>query len=431
MTEIDRDTYTIERRAPKTNGALHGEDPPQPDNLDGYVGGREHRVKEKEPAPATITASPFSWIDPATIPRRRWLYGRHMIRAYAGATIAPGGVGKSSLLICEALAIVTGRDLLGMEPNERANVWIWNGEDPLDELQRRVTAAMLHHQIDEPEVAGRLFLDTGRRQEIIIAEQGRDGTKIATPLEKRLIEQISANKIGLLIIDPFVSSHRVTENDNNAIDAVAKTWARIADVTGCAIELVHHVRKTNGAEVTVEDGRGASALIAAVRSARVLNQMSAEEAERAGVENRRTFFKVENGKANLTIPSDKAAWFQLASVELGNGEETAFGREFGDNVGVVAKWEWPSPFEGMLTSDLVAVQKRISEGEWRESSQAADWAGKAVAEVMRLDLNDKRARQRVSELLRIWIANKALKVTERPDEKRRPRRFIEVGELAT
>jgi hypothetical protein len=42
--------------------------------------------------------------------------------------------------------------------------------------------------------------------------------------------------------------------------------------------LVHHSRKTYGNEMTVEDGRGASALIDAARTARALNTMSKDVA---------------------------------------------------------------------------------------------------------------------------------------------------------
>jgi 2,3-bisphosphoglycerate-independent phosphoglycerate mutase len=91
---------------------------------------------------------------------------------------------------------------------------------------------------------------------------------------------------------PHLSSHGVSENDNGAIDRVAKTWAKIAEETNCSIELVHHSRKTNGNEVTVEDSRGAVALLSAARSARVLNQMTKDEGERAGVEFRRLHFRV-------------------------------------------------------------------------------------------------------------------------------------------
>src|ERR1700678_4295766 len=84
-----------------------------------------------------------------------------------------------------------------------------------------------------------------------------------------------------------------------SLSAAQATWAEIADVTGCAIELVHHTRKTGGADVTVEDGRGGSALLAKVRSGRVINVMSDAEASKAGVKNRRFFFRVENGKASM------------------------------------------------------------------------------------------------------------------------------------
>ena len=118
----------------------------------------------------------------------------------------------------------------------------------------------------------------------------RDGAVVAEPVVDALIETIRCNKIDALIIDPFVSSHRVTENDNMAIDAVAKAYARIADTTNCAIEVVHHVKKTYGAEATVEDGRGAVALLAAARSARVLNGMSKDQAARANIEMPRVLF---------------------------------------------------------------------------------------------------------------------------------------------
>ncbi len=45
----------------------------------------------------------FEWEDPAAIPVRDWIYGRHLIRRHVSATIASGAVGKTSLKIVEAL----------------------------------------------------------------------------------------------------------------------------------------------------------------------------------------------------------------------------------------------------------------------------------------------------------------------------------------
>jgi hypothetical protein len=186
---------------------------------------------------AIIKATPFIWRDPVMIPRRQWLYGRHYIRSFISETIAPGAYGKSTLAMTEALAIAAELTLLGVTPDERANVWYWNGEDPMEELERRFAAIALHYRIDRSEIEGRLFVETGRKSKIIIAEQGKAGAVVARPIVDQVIATIKANQIGLMIIDPFVASHRVVENDNPAIELVASTWAEIADECGCAIEL--------------------------------------------------------------------------------------------------------------------------------------------------------------------------------------------------
>lgn len=121
-----------------------------PPSLDAEPDGGEppHWLETEAPARQIITATSFVWIDPAKIPRRRWLYGRHYIRNFLSATVAPGAFGKTSRIIVEALALTTGRPLLGVTPDEQVNVWYWTGEDPADELQRRVAAACLHYEID-------------------------------------------------------------------------------------------------------------------------------------------------------------------------------------------------------------------------------------------------------------------------------------------
>ena len=362
----------------------------------GAADGAIKREDAPAPAKAAIVATRFTWRDPAGIPPRAWLYGKHYVRQFLTCTIAPGGLGKTSLVIGEALAMASQRPLLGLTPTERARVWLWNGEDPADELQRRIVASMIHHGLTPEDVAGHLFTDVGRQAPIILATQTRRGTAIAKPVVEAVIEAIKTNQIDALVIDPFVKSHRVGENDNNAIDAVVSQWAAIADVTNCAIELLHHPRKTGGAEVTVEDGRGASALLSASRSARVLNRMSAQEAEDAGLEKATAWrhFRVDNGKASMAPPPEKAYWYRLASVALNNG----------DDVGVATTWSWPDPFEGVTARDLRAAQKEVSEGgPWRANSQANDWVGKPIAKALKLDIHKDGDKKKVRSLLKTWM----------------------------
>jgi hypothetical protein len=383
------------------------------------------------PRGTLIRATPFTWTDPAQIPRRQFIYGRHLIRRYVSGTIAPGGYGKSTLIVGEALAMRTGRPLLGEQPAGKLRVWQINLEDPEDELRRRFAAAAIHYAISPEDIGDGLFVDSGRNADIVIATEGRDGIEIAVPIVEAIKAEIASNRIDVLQIDPFVACHSVAENDNTKIAAVTRQWAAIAEATNCAIELVHHARKSAAGQqqaFTVEDARGASALIAAVRSARVLNGMTKEEAERVNVDNPASYFSLTSGKSNLAPRSDKALWRRIVGVPLGNG---TLPHDPGDFVGVVEPWSWPDPFADVSPEDAKEVQRRIAKGEWRADPRSQDWAGKVVAEVLGFDLSDKAAGAAVRNLLRGWISTAALRVVTRKDAKRMDKQFIEVGQWLT
>jgi hypothetical protein len=376
-------------------------------------------------------AHPFAWRDPVDIPPRRWLYKPHLIRSFVSLTVSPGGVGKSTLTMCEALALASGRSLLGVLPEERTRVWLWNGEDPMDEIERRIHAAMIHHRLAPADVDGWLFVGSGRDADLVIAEQDRFNVTVAAPVVDALIRFIEANQIGAVVIDPFVSSHRVPENDNGAIDRVAKAWGRVANVTGCAIELVHHTRKTGGSDVSVEDARGAVALLAAARHARTLRPMSEQEADGLGVErtDRLSYVRVDSGKTNLSPPAADAVWFRLANVHLPNG----------DYVQAASPWTPTDPFAGVTATDLLRVQQIVHAGRgdsgerWRANIQTGDaWAGHAVAQALALDASRPRDAGRIRELLRTWLGAGALEKVDRSiNAKGKTAPFVQVGRWAT
>lgn len=318
--------------------------------MNGYVDPaeiREHLALvasegERTGDPPKPLFRPYAWRPSRDIPRRQWLYGGHYIRSFTSATFAPGGVGKSMLELVDAVVMASGKALTGVEPAERLRVGYWNGEDPLEETERRIGAIMLHYGLKQEDLEGWFFWGSGRESDLIIAEQTRDGTTILRPNINRVREAVLDLKLDVVQMDPFISTHRVTENDNNAIDVVAKAWGGIANDTNVALDLVHHTTKAAiGRETRVEDGRGGGALLYAVRSARVLNTMSPEEAAAAGIEpkRRRYYFRVDNGKANLAPPPDGSTWYRFMGVDLGNGENIL---KPGDNIGVPIPWEWPS-----------------------------------------------------------------------------------------
>jgi hypothetical protein len=375
-----------------------------------------------------ITATPYVWRDPASLPRRPWVYGRQLLRGSVFVLIAPGATGKSALMAGTALCLCTARSLLGHEVWDGAKrVWIWNLEDSLADLQFAIQAAALHWSIAEEDVTGRLFVDSGLDGATLkLAKMGREGPMIDGETSAAIQAEILRRRIDVLIIDPFISSHGLNdENDNAAIDLVAKEWARIATASGCAIVLVHHSKKLNGAEVTAESSRGASALVDAARGGLALNTMTKAEAESFGIDldQRRRFFRADDAKPNRA-PAGTGQWFEMVSVCLGNGADG------GDSVGVATPWSAPDPFDNVSTHHLRMVQAKIAEGAWRENIQASDWAGRVVADVLDLDLEIKAGKQKAKKILRTWIDNGALRVIEKLDRNGDPRKFVVVGGVA-
>lgn len=363
--------------------------------------------------------TPFVWQDPATIPPRPWLYGHHLLRGQVSVTVAPGGVGKSSLTICEALAMVSGRRILDEWAARDLRVWIYNLEDPRDELTRRLVAAMSHHRVTPEEIGGRLFVDSGRDRELCVAVQTRNGAQLLRAVLSQLADEIRHRGVDVLIIDPFVSCHRVDENDNGAIDMVAKAFAKLANDTNCAIELVHHTRKTNGSEASSQDARGASALLGAARSGRVLNRMPEEMKDKAGLrDDPCTYFAVDRDKANLA-PAGKRIWRRMASVNLPNG----------DSVGVAEAWVFPDAFDGVTAKDTLKVQQALEGQNLRYSDQAADWAGIRIAEILCLDAGTDA--KRIRNMIATWLKSGVLRKGSTLGPNRKSVPTLDVGEWVT
>ena len=272
---------------------------------------------------------------------------------------------------------------------------------------------------------GRLFLNDASSS-LCTATKSREGLIIHEPVKAGLVAEIWTRKIDVLIVDPFVSSHRAEENDNGQIDTIAKQWASIARETNCAIVLVHHSRKLAGQQVDAEAARGASALSNAARSVLVLNRMQIGEASRLGVreDDRHNYFRVSNDKSNRA-PAGKSDWYRRVPVLLGNG-----GPQGGDSVVVIECWA-PLDIAAVFDDTVRAkIQAEIASGEWRAYATAADWAGKVVANVIGADIAVPVERKRVAALLKDMLTKGQLRIEQRKDASRHSRPFVVMGNPA-
>ena len=394
-------------------------------------------AKEAQYAAAeSIVARRWQPIEADCIPPRQWLYGFHYMRRMVSMTAGAGGGGKSSMTMVEAVSMALGRDLLRGKwqlPTGALKVWIHNGEDPLDELQRRLVAICKHYSLDPQEVAQNLYLTSGRDTRIIVAEEA-DGTVMQLPAVREQIVKCARDEgIDAMILDPFISTHAVNENNNPAMEKVMWEWRAIAEQANLAVEIVHHFRKGNGNEASSEDVRGASALLGACRSVRIASAMGQPEAERYGIEakDRRRYFWLQNPKANMRPPTDERLWRQLVSIDLGNGDAVY---PDGDKVGVVDEWNPPTDAQmspgqkAVILADIDATYQR-DPLLVRADVRSAQWAGQIVARHMELDVHDAGARSMVRRVLDEWVSEGSLvKVSARDHAKGRYISAFKVGD---
>lgn len=365
---------------------------------------------ERNGIPAVAPFRSWQVTDARSLPARQFLYGNHYIRKFASVTVAPGGLGKSTLVLAECIAMATGRAILGVPPRGLCKVVYFNAEDPTDEIQRRVIAICDHHGIDQAELVGQLFIASGRDQELILS-RGDDGN-IVEPVFELMERFAEAEHIDVFAFDPLANMTEAPET-NDAFRRLGKRLSRMADRLNASVELVHHTRKLNGGEASVEDSRGGSALIGAVRAGRALNPMTPEEAAKAGLETHIDHFRIEAaGKNNLSRSAPHSVWYQRVGVDLANG----------DQVASILPWQWPDAFDGVSNMDAIRVQGLVAAANPapRYSSQSPQWVGHIVADVLGLDVDDKNHRARINSMIGAWLKTKVL-ITDEVEDGRRGR----------
>ena len=364
---------------------------------------------------------------PADIKRDDWLYGHHIMRGEVGATAAPGGTGKSTEAIGEALSIATGKELLGERVRRPLRVLLVNLEDRPERMHKRIEAAKKHHNVSDDDIGNRLIVWGKGDVDFCIAKPGKNTgeAKRQDAFFNKLLAYIIDNKIDVVLIDPFIRCHQIGENDNVAIAKVVTFFEQIAQQGNCGVALYHHTRKVNNsnAETTVDSARGASSFADACRSIRVFETMSKSEATKMGIEQDRSVFSSFHGKLNYAVPISQKTWYRIASVNLFEQDIHHLDAN-PETTGAVERWTPPAAVE--LTDEQIDLVKEqfVGEPRWRDwtTSRPNMWAGDAVAHALDLDANDDK--DRLKQILAGLLHDKVLRKLEGRDTRRNRCMFI-------
>jgi hypothetical protein len=335
---------------------------------------------------------------------RGWLLGNTFCREFLSSLLGNGGVGKSALRILQAIAVATGRELTGEHVFERVRVLLISLEDSIVELRRRVLAARLHYDVALQELDGWLFLAAPGASAGKLMTIDQRGRAIVGELTAHLETEIVTKHIGLLMLDPFVKTHGIPENDNNAMDGVAQLLTDLAARYNIAVDAPHHISKGAAEPGNADRGRGASAIVNAGRLVYTATTMQAEEAAAFGIseEQRRDYFRIDHGKVNITRGSKPASWFHLIGVPLGNAT-TIY--PSGDEVHTVEPWKPPSVWADLsndpINQILNAIEGGLGDGNFYTSANntAGERTAWRVVKRFAPDKTDSQARQMIAT----WI----------------------------
>lgn len=368
----------------------------------------------------------FSHSEYCELPPIQWVYGNFLQRGTSSSLIGAAGQGKSMIALGIGLSLAFGESFYFEKVTQKSKVWLFNGEDSKDNLQRRIHAFCKKNELNPKELEGQFFINSGLENSLKCAWSESGSKLVGNETEiQNIISQLKELKIDVAIFDPFISFHKVNENDNNAIDFVVKLFAKIAVEANCAVLLVHHSGKSRGEAIGYDGARGASSYIGANRSVRVLNNLTKEDAKRFGIKDEEIaqYVTMTDVKANFAAKAPKMKYFKLESefFQNSNAETESIG------VAVAQNFEAIGVFQEIMSDERwVELIPKLENRKWRFDPQAEGWIGIQFAEVLKKDIANKSDKQLIRNIIDEAINSEILEKYKDLDRRRHTKEFVRV-----
>jgi hypothetical protein len=185
-------------------------------------------------------------------PELDWIFEGSLLAKTTGMLVGPGAAGKSTYALMMLMAVATGRNILPgiFIPKLAGKALGVFAEDDED---------VLHHRINS--MVNQLFYFDGEARELlrqnmrVITTAGHD-VRFLDASAKNLEESIffedvfeaieDVEDLRLILLDPVSRFHGAEENDNGAGTYLVSLLERIAQETGAAVIIIHHVSKHAG-----------------------------------------------------------------------------------------------------------------------------------------------------------------------------------------
>lgn len=286
-------------------------------------------VREVEPVRmATETASyrfePRSFTGEIP-PPRPWAYGNFLMYGAVTGIAAPPGVGKTTFSVQLGIAFSLDMQLgpWGPVPGGGGKVWLYNGEEPQEELDRRFMAASCELGIEDHVASNRFFYNSGLDEPLQFVRVDPQTKEIQRhPDTDKIIEIIKAQGVRLFIVDPLIEFNGATE-DGEGLKAAGSVLREIANACQCAVLFFHHTPKASTSDTAAGDMnamRGGGPLIGSARFVSTMFAMSVKDADDYDVpkNERHKYVRFDDAKANMTVMSGEPQWWIKLGVCINN-----------------------------------------------------------------------------------------------------------------
>ncbi len=294
-----------------------------------------------QPAPRLELRVVDGIVDAQRLPVREWLIQPRLPIGDVTQGVGEPGISKSTFALRDALAVATGRESLLRGADAAGNaitperlhragaVIVYNAEDRLSEMERRLAAAQRHYGITSPDMKHRIVLWSGvDHRTLKIMERTTDrGPLRRAPGADMLEHAIREYSAVLVYLDPQISlTAGAAENDNDDQDAIMQTLAVMASRLGVNISVIHHTSKaTRDKPGDMGAGRGGFAAVGKVRSAFTLTHVTGNGPGEAvwNVTPADRWIRLDYSKVSHDQKPADPIVFRRLSAPVGNGKGAA------------------------------------------------------------------------------------------------------------
>ncbi|WP_295431135.1 AAA family ATPase [uncultured Thiodictyon sp.] len=232
----------------------------------------------RPPAPASLIATEIELAAARLTPR---CIVKDHTYADVAQVVAPGGTGKTTVLIHEAVMIALGRPVWGLPVEAPGWTLLVTAEDRREQIMARLREILAALDLTPAERATairgvRVWDVTGEPVKLVAAA---DGNVVLTWLADAIVEAYLPDPPAVVTFDPLVSFGASEGMVNDNEQGIVTAARRIVKGLDCCVRVVHHTGKGNARAGTLDQysGRGGSALPDGSRMTTVLQAWGPED----------------------------------------------------------------------------------------------------------------------------------------------------------